>query len=100
MISFLRKPKELNEGKLAEERARGDHAEALLRDDVLMAAFADVEGVYLEAWRKSGFDEVDLRERAHIAVGLLNDLKSRLISFVQDGAVAREKLKRDVARRA
>lgn len=76
-------------------RERGEHAQSLLRDETLMEAFAAVERVYMEAWRSSSLDQVELRERAHIAVGLLNDLKGQIISYVREGASAADRVEQE-----
>jgi len=99
-LLFLRKPKTLDESAMGAARERGEHAQALLRDEALMGAFAAVERVYMEAWRGSSLDQVELRERAHIAVSLLNDLKGQIISYVREGASASDRIESDRVRRA
>lgn len=96
MLSFLRKPVEVDEVALAQAAQRGARAEALLRDEELMQAFTDVESVYLNSWRSSGALEVDLRERSWTAVQLLADLRNALLARVRDGAVANEKLAKQI----
>lgn len=91
-MKLLRKPRQVDEHRAAELIQRGERAEALLRDEIFREALEAVEAKYVTAWRNSSMDEYELRERAHICVCLLTDLKGQLIQYVRDGAIAGKQL--------
>lgn len=91
-LSLLRKPFFRDENELRLRRERGQRAKDLLSDETLTEAFGRIEQVYMDAWRGSSLDDVKLRERTHIAVSLLSDLKNQLSSFIVDGKAAAEQL--------
>lgn len=93
----LRPPVEVDEFKAREAMRRADKAKKLLEDEDLTKAFEMVEGVYLGAWRMSDQTEVDKRERCHIAVNLLSDLRNYLMACVANGEAARAALEKAVA---
>lgn len=84
----LRKEKELDEQALRIKRERGERAKRLMNDELLVEAFEGVESYYMGAWRGSAGHDVDMRERAHIAVNLLDDLKRHLTRVVVEGVAA------------
>lgn len=88
----LRKALEPDEQALARARYRGERAEALLNDELLKEAFERVEAVYMSTWRNSDALDVEIRERAWQAVGLLSDLRNILISVVREGEAATKKV--------
>lgn len=95
----LRKPVEHDELKLAEQRARGQRAKALLEDELLVEAFDKIEKVYTVTWRATAPDDIDTRERAYQMLALLGDVKTALREVASTGAVAAETLERLSARR-
>lgn len=90
---MLRKPTEPDEHALAVARSRGEHAKQLLADELLTEAFERVERVYMDAWKTSDALDIDRRERAWTAVGLLADVRNALITMVRDGDAATKKVK-------
>lgn len=91
-FNALRKEKKPDEQALRKQRERGEAAQRLMKDELLAEAFAEVERVYLTAWRNSGALDIEMRERAHIAVNLLDDVKNHLFSVVRDGIAAANRL--------
>lgn len=91
--STLRMPVRVDEAAEMLARQRGSDAEALLNNTAFTEALADVERVYMEAWRNSLGTDIELRERAHVAISLLADLKNLLIARVSAGKVSLEKLR-------
>lgn len=89
---LLRKPAEPDEHALAVARHRGEQAEQLLKHELLAEAFTKVEAVYMDAWRNSDSLDIDRRERAWVAVGLLADLKNALVAVVREGEAATKKV--------
>lgn len=98
-FTMLRKPAQPDELELLKARERGARAEALLRDETLMEAFTEIERVYYEAWRSSGALDIELRERSHISINLLGDIKAQLIRFVREGEVSKKAIAREVERK-
>lgn len=98
LMRTLRKPTTVDETGLSAQMERGARAEALLGDEMLQQAFRDIETIYLRAWRQSDAHDVEGRERAHVAVCVLDDLRNQLLAFVRDGAVARERLEKALHR--
>ena len=93
----LRPAVEIDEFKAREALRRADKAKKLLEDEDLGKAFEVVEGVYLSAWRMSDQTEVEKRERCHIAVNLLADLRNYLMACVANGEAAKTLLEKSIA---
>lgn len=94
MMGLLRKPKEIDEGKLRLAAERGDRAERLAKDEAFTAALREVESVYMEAWRTAGALDTEVRERAWIAVKLLDDIRGQILATVREGVAARKQIDR------
>ena len=94
----LRKPVEHDEGKLAAQAERGRHAKALLEDELLVEAFEKVDAFYMDAFRNSGAEEIETRERAWTALSLLKDVRAAIEGVARDGRVAATTLERLRAR--
>ena len=63
-----------DKAKLAEQRARGEHAERLRDDPMLKQFFESVEKAAFSAIKSSAPNQADLRERARDIVGQLRGL--------------------------
>lgn len=91
----FRKPApEIDPRVAAEAQRRGQRAKQLLDDADLKRAFDTVEAVYLNAWRNSLATDVEVRERAHVAVSLLKDLRNYLLATVEQGDAMARKLEK------
>ena len=75
--------------------AKGRKAAELLLDDVIVEAFNELEARYTLEWKSSKVDEGTKRERAYIAVQVLDDLKTQLQIYVDQGRVAERQLQKD-----
>jgi hypothetical protein len=73
---------------LFKEQDRGAKAEVLLRDEMLVDAFATMERVYLEAWRESPQRDNEGRENIFQMLRALDALKSHLEEVVTTGKFA------------
>jgi len=73
---------------LFKEQDRGAKAEVLLRDEILVDAFATMERVYLEAWRESPQRDNEGRENIFQMLRALDALKSHLEEVVTTGKFA------------
>ena len=78
--------------QLGHDAARGTHAEQLLRDEVLVEAFAALERDYVAAWRESPARDTDARERLWQAVNIIGKVKSHLQSVANSGKLARKEI--------
>lgn len=92
LIATLRKPARVDPVRLQMESERGARADALLRDEAFNEALDEIRAVYMSAWRNSDALDVEARERCHVAVCLLDDIKAQLVSTVRNGTAAREKI--------
>lgn len=88
----LRKPVEHDELKLAAQSERGSRAKMLLEDELLQEAFEKVDAFYMDAFRNSGAEEIETRERAWTALSLLKDVRSAIEGVARDGRVAQREL--------
>lgn len=98
ILEPFRAPVEVDAAKLHEAQRRGRRAQELLNDSDLKQAFEVVEGIYLSAWRLSAVEDVAKRERCHIAVSLLTDIKGFLKACVENGDAARSEIEKKIAR--
>ena len=96
LTKSFRKPVEIDEGALRARSARANAATKLAANEAFQEALAEIDAFYLNAWRNSTLEQVDLRERAHIAVSLISDLRTSILSRVRDGEVARETLRKSL----
>lgn len=94
MLNLLRKPKEVDEVAIARAIERAARAEALAKDDAFTDALQKVEGFYTEAWRKSDALDIEARERAWVAIKLLEDIRASIIATVREGVVAQKQLEK------
>lgn len=67
---------------------RAAKAEALLRDELLIEAFAALRQSYLAAWETTALRDTEGRERAWMAVTLLGKVKGHLDTVVMDGKIS------------
>jgi hypothetical protein len=73
---------------------QGQHAQRLLDDSVLAAAFADLEALYINDWKSTKVDDTVKREQAFMQLQALEGLKSQLQSYVYTGKIASRQLER------
>ena len=72
----------------------GNRAEHLLGDDTLMAAFNELEMQYTNNWKTSKVDESAKREQVYMSLRVLDDLKTKLQVFIDDGKIAKKQLQK------
>jgi hypothetical protein len=80
------------EARLNADLARRAAAEALLQNEILQEAFAQLEERYIEEWRVSQFRDTDARERLWQAVNVLRKVKDHLARLVADGKLAQREI--------
>lgn len=76
---------------------RGRQAKALLDNPLLAESVEKLKQHYIDAWRKTAFDDVQGRERLYTAYGMVDQIFAHLRVVLGDGQIAAqalEKLKR------
>ena len=68
-----------------EKQLRGQRAQELLRNEILLQSLKEMEEHYIEAWKKGR--TIEVREDAHRYVTLLSNFKDHLSSLVLTGAL-------------
>ncbi|QDP65663.1 MAG: hypothetical protein GOVbin707_14 [Prokaryotic dsDNA virus sp.] len=82
----------MNEGKLREDRANGQKAELLLKNEILINAFVELEKQYLEIIKNSEIADVEVRENAYKLMRSLQLLQRHLETVVSTGKIALHQL--------
>jgi len=82
-----------NEIKLDQAVAKGARAEALLDNELLSEAFADLESSYTSAWRTTAIDDVTAREKLFLAINIVGKVRDHLAAIVTNGKLAQAELK-------
>jgi hypothetical protein len=82
----------MNEAKVRERQARGERAEALLRNELLNDAFEHLETQFIDAWKNSPVSDTDSRERLYQLCQNLSAVRGYLQSVVTDGKLAKSQL--------
>ena len=67
-------------------------AEALLRNDLLIEAFAILDAEYVKAWRLTHINDVNARERLFQAVQIVAKIKDHLGKVLNNGKLAQREL--------
>jgi hypothetical protein len=88
-----------DEIKLNRDKDRGARAEALLRNDLLIEAFASLDAEYVTAWRRTHINDVNARERLFQAVQIVGKVKDHLAKLVNNGRLAQRELDEIEAKR-
>lgn len=75
------------------EAGRGDRAQELLRDDVLLGALDAIEKECVEAWEQCPARDAEGKEMAWQLFKTSKKFRSLLTGYVETGKLARENLK-------
>ena len=75
-----------------EEIARGKAAELLLRNELLIEAFDNLESTYTAAWKATAPGQTDERERLFALVTALRDVRGHIEQIAVTGELARRQL--------
>jgi hypothetical protein len=84
-----------DELQLRFEAERGMRAKALMENELLVEAFDGLEKLYTEAWRTSPPPAADQRERAWMALRMLDSVRADLRRLLDGGKIAQAELDRD-----
>jgi len=82
----------MNEGKARERQDRAAKAEALLRNELFVEAFEYLDEQFINAWRNSGIDDAEAREKLFHLMQALGAVKGYFSSVVEDGKLAKAQL--------
>ena len=77
-----------NEGKLRQDMNRGEKAQALLRNEILIETFDFLEKQYHDAWANSSVDQNEAREKVFMMLQNLQTVKQHIESVVITGKLA------------
>ena len=81
-----------SEGKLRQDIDRGEKAQALLRNEILIETFDFLEKQYHEAWANSSVDQNEAREKVFMMLQNLQTVKQHIESVVITGKFANDQL--------
>jgi|TARA_R100001126_G_C4729309_1_gene103072 exo-beta-1,3-glucanase (GH17 family) len=81
-----------NEGKLRQDMNRGEKAQALLRNEILIETFDFLEKQYHDAWANSSVDQNEAREKVFMMLQNLQTVKQHIESVVITGKLANDQL--------
>ncbi len=90
-----------DENKLIRDNGAAMRAEELLDNELLTAAFKNLEQTYTEAWRATTIDDIGAREKLFLAINVVGKVRDHLVAVVTNGRLAQAELKQlaDVAER-
>jgi hypothetical protein len=77
---------------LARASERAARADALLRDELLVEAFAALDRDYTKAWRETAVRDTEARERLWQAVQVVAKVRDHLGHALTNGKLARREL--------
>ena len=72
-----------------QQATRGDAAERLLKDELLLEAFSTLEQEYTHLWKQTKPSDEAAREKLWLSLRQLELVKAQLQSVVQTGKVAK-----------
>jgi hypothetical protein len=72
--------------------SRGARATALLNDDLLTEAFANLEASYTEAWKTSSATKTAEREKLFVAVNVIRKVREHLLKTAANGKLAQKEI--------
>lgn len=82
----------MSEDKLTAAKARGEKAEALLKDELLSESFKELETSYIRHWSSTEAAETVARENYWRAVQILGDVRKHLAMVATNGRIAAKEL--------
>lgn len=86
--------------KLEDEIQRGEHAQRLLREPLLIGAFELLEKEYIEQWQNSPARDVEGREKLFLMQKVLQVVQGHLTQAVETGKLAQATLTQRLAQQA
>ena len=83
----------MNEQKSRQEIDRANRVEALLENPLIEEAFSELEKEFVEALRNTAIADSENREHIYRLLQALEALKGHFTKVLQDGKLAKERLK-------
>jgi hypothetical protein len=71
---------------------RGERADILMRDELLVESFDTLEREYVDAWRLTAARDTDARERLWQAVQIVGKVRTHLQTVMANGKLAAKEL--------
>lgn len=68
---------------------RGEQARRVMEDPLLVEAFETIERECFDAWKTSGWKDADKREALYRQMKALGEVKTRLLTVMEGGKVAK-----------
>ena len=83
----------MNEGKSRANIDRAERVEALLREPLIIEAFETLEKEFVSAWKESPIEATQGREHIYQLLQALDGLKGHFRKVLEDGVIAKDRLK-------
>ena len=90
LLGIKREAPAIDWDKLREDERLGAACRRLIEDGDVKTMFEVIEGAYMNAWRISNADDVTTRERSHIAICVVDDMRNYLLKAVDKGEAAKK----------
>ena len=87
------------ESKARDKLYNVHEAKAILENPFFNAVWDQLEEEILEQWGSTTIDQVEIRERAHVAMGMFKALRERLEEFTSGEIAATEAVERILRKR-
>ncbi len=81
---------------MSDAEARAAHAQQLINDPMLKAAFADVRTAAIDIWAQSKAGATQEREVAWLTVKVLDRIEAELESIITNGKIAARRVQNPV----
>ncbi len=78
---------------LEDKVSRGNRAQRLLDDEMLIEAFAKLEHEYVAQWRNTEFRDQDARERLWWAARVVAKVREHLLIVAKNGQIAEREMR-------
>lgn len=82
----------MDEGKLRGEQDRGEKAKAVLRNPIMVEAFEELGGRYIETWKATSIEQESQREKIFQMYQALLAVQGHLEELVSTGELAKIEL--------
>tara|TARA_R110002020_G_scaffold116135_1_gene266322 strand:+ start:15 stop:284 length:270 start_codon:yes stop_codon:yes gene_type:complete len=87
----------MREGKVRQEFEKGNKADILLKNEVFLEIFENLENQFLDAWKNSSLKDAQERERIYYLYQSLKALKSGIENVSANGRLAKAQLDKIIA---
>jgi len=81
-----------DELQLRQDMTAANEATRVMKEPAIVAAFAQMQSDYFEAWKASPADAIEARERLWQAAAIIETVKAHLEMVISSGQLAKEQL--------